>query len=89
MTLLDQVRDVRETSGFSPSGDGRQTLPGRQCTAGNNVDSGRLERGGDMLSLLKQELFEGLSRHVSNQVEAAIHADPLEEAERRDRPNGS
>ena len=57
--------------------------------AGDDMDRRRLEGGDDGLFLLQQELIDGLACHVSDHVEAAVHADPVEEAERRDLPNRS
>ncbi len=45
--------------------------------AGDDVDRRRFEGGGDFFSLLQQEPLEGLASHISHQIEAAIHINPM------------
>ena len=48
------------------------------------MDGGRLERGGHVPALLQGERFERLTRHIGDQVEAAIEMDAVEEPNRHD-----
>ena len=94
---IPQVKTGDEALGSGPGRPPEKALlhphrtgyPGGGAPRGMTWTAVALNEAVTLFPSSRQQLFEGLARHVGNQIEAAIHADPVEEAERRDRPDRS